>query len=139
MSPDLRKTYNFFQLNCGVKFQNSQKQQLSSPSAKEKCKQSHISCKAFLDEKSNYFFKERSSRFSDVHFRLYYKYMAKDLPFSPNKNNIYNVLFIMSKFFCFILGSIYRRGARRWRKLYRINGHIFQAKRFNRVSFFSVR
>lgn len=31
-------------------------------------------------------------------------------------------------------GSIYRRGARRWRKLYRINGHIFQAKRFNRVS-----
>lgn len=31
--------------------------------------------------------------------------------------------------------NIYRRGARRWRKLYRINGHIFQAKRFNRVSF----
>ena len=30
--------------------------------------------------------------------------------------------------------SIYRRGARRWRKLYRLNGHIFQAKRFNRVS-----
>lgn len=30
--------------------------------------------------------------------------------------------------------NIYRRGARRWRKLYRINGHIFQAKRFNRVS-----
>lgn len=30
--------------------------------------------------------------------------------------------------------SIYRRGARRWRKLYRINGHIFQAKRFNRVT-----
>ena len=30
--------------------------------------------------------------------------------------------------------SIYRRGARRWRKLYRINGHIFQAKRFNRVN-----
>uniref|UniRef100_A0A182XFP8 Protein kinase C n=1 Tax=Anopheles quadriannulatus TaxID=34691 RepID=A0A182XFP8_ANOQN len=32
-------------------------------------------------------------------------------------------------------GSIYRRGARRWRKLYRINGHIFQAKRFNRKAF----
>lgn len=32
--------------------------------------------------------------------------------------------------------SIYRRGARRWRKLYRINGHIFQAKRFNRVRFY---
>ena len=30
--------------------------------------------------------------------------------------------------------SIYRRGARRWRKLYRVNGHLFQAKRFNRVS-----
>ncbi|KAL1413872.1 hypothetical protein MTO96_007923 [Rhipicephalus appendiculatus] len=29
--------------------------------------------------------------------------------------------------------SIYRRGARRWRKLYRVNGHIFQAKRFNRL------
>ncbi|KAF0286950.1 Atypical protein kinase C [Amphibalanus amphitrite] len=29
-------------------------------------------------------------------------------------------------------GSIYRRGARRWRKLYKVNGHIFQAKRFNR-------
>ncbi|KAG8505470.1 Protein kinase C zeta type, partial [Galemys pyrenaicus] len=30
------------------------------------------------------------------------------------------------------LESIYRRGARRWRKLYRANGHLFQAKRFNR-------
>uniref|UniRef100_A0A8C6LDZ6 Protein kinase C n=1 Tax=Nothobranchius furzeri TaxID=105023 RepID=A0A8C6LDZ6_NOTFU len=28
--------------------------------------------------------------------------------------------------------SIYRRGARRWRKLYRASGHLFQAKRFNR-------
>lgn len=34
-----------------------------------------------------------------------------------------------------IIESIYRRGARRWRKLYRVNGHIFQAKRFNRVRF----
>ncbi|KAG0713489.1 Atypical protein kinase C [Chionoecetes opilio] len=33
------------------------------------------------------------------------------------------------------LGSIYRRGARRWRKLYKVNGHIFQAKRFNRRAF----
>ncbi|XP_037794360.1 uncharacterized protein LOC119589841 isoform X2 [Penaeus monodon] len=32
-------------------------------------------------------------------------------------------------------GSIYRRGARRWRKLYKVNGHIFQAKRFNRRAF----
>ncbi|CAG2111447.1 unnamed protein product [Medioppia subpectinata] len=31
--------------------------------------------------------------------------------------------------------SIYRRGARRWRKHYRLNGHIFQAKRFNRRAF----
>lgn len=30
--------------------------------------------------------------------------------------------------------SIYRRGARRWRKLYCANGHTFQAKRFNRVN-----
>uniref|UniRef100_A0A8C6THQ5 Protein kinase C n=1 Tax=Neogobius melanostomus TaxID=47308 RepID=A0A8C6THQ5_9GOBI len=28
--------------------------------------------------------------------------------------------------------SIYRRGARRWRKLYLVNGHLFQAKHFNR-------
>ncbi|KPP73785.1 hypothetical protein Z043_107106 [Scleropages formosus] len=34
-----------------------------------------------------------------------------------------------------LLESIYRRGARRWRKLYRVNGHLFQAKRFNRDSF----
>lgn len=34
----------------------------------------------------------------------------------------------------FVPESIYRRGARRWRKLYRANGHLFQAKRFNRVS-----
>ena len=34
----------------------------------------------------------------------------------------------------FLTGNMYRRGARRWRKLYRINGHLFQAKRFSRVS-----
>ncbi|EPQ10804.1 Protein kinase C zeta type [Myotis brandtii] len=28
-----------------------------------------------------------------------------------------------------------RRGARRWRKLYRANGHLFQAKRFNRRAY----
>lgn len=32
--------------------------------------------------------------------------------------------------------NMYRRGARRWRKLYRINGHSFQAKRFSRVCLF---
>jgi len=31
--------------------------------------------------------------------------------------------------------SIYRRGARRWRKMYKVNGHTFQAKRFNRRAF----
>ncbi|XP_014227718.1 atypical protein kinase C-like [Trichogramma pretiosum] len=31
--------------------------------------------------------------------------------------------------------SIYRRGARRWRKLYHVNGHVFQAKRFNKRAF----
>jgi len=31
--------------------------------------------------------------------------------------------------------SIYRRGARRWRKIYKINGHTFQAKRFNRKAY----
>ncbi|OQR79517.1 protein kinase C iota type isoform 1 [Tropilaelaps mercedesae] len=31
--------------------------------------------------------------------------------------------------------SIYRRGARRWRKIYLVNGHMFQAKRFNRKAF----
>ncbi|XP_054712258.1 LOW QUALITY PROTEIN: atypical protein kinase C-like [Uloborus diversus] len=31
--------------------------------------------------------------------------------------------------------NIYRRGARRWRKLYKVNGHIFQPKRFNRRAF----
>ncbi|XP_019889807.1 atypical protein kinase C isoform X2 [Ooceraea biroi] len=31
--------------------------------------------------------------------------------------------------------SIYRRGARRWKKMYYVNGHTFQARRFNRKSF----
>ncbi|OWA52671.1 Atypical protein kinase C [Hypsibius exemplaris] len=31
--------------------------------------------------------------------------------------------------------NIYRRGARRWRKLYHVNGHVFQAKRFNKRAF----
>jgi len=29
--------------------------------------------------------------------------------------------------------NMYRKGARRWRKLYRMNGHLFQAKRFSKV------
>ncbi|XP_058858701.1 protein kinase C zeta type isoform X2 [Acipenser ruthenus] len=36
---------------------------------------------------------------------------------------------------CHTVESIYRRGARRWRKLYRVNGHLFQAKRFNRKAY----
>ncbi|XP_041378091.1 protein kinase C iota type-like isoform X3 [Gigantopelta aegis] len=31
--------------------------------------------------------------------------------------------------------NMYRRGARRWRKLYHVNGHMFQAKRFSRKAF----
>ncbi|XP_015793089.1 protein kinase C iota type [Tetranychus urticae] len=30
--------------------------------------------------------------------------------------------------------SIYRRGARRWRKIYKVNGHSFQPRRFNKVT-----
>lgn len=47
------------------------------------------------------------------------------------------MLFLYCRFLS-ILESIYRRGARRWRKLYRVNGHLFQAKYFNRVSVFNV-
>lgn len=35
---------------------------------------------------------------------------------------------------CTSTGNMYRRGARRWRKLYRVNCHLFQAKRFSRVT-----
>ena len=42
-----------------------------------------------------------------------------------------------SAIFCFLnyffIGNIYRRGARRWRKIYKINGHSFVARRFSRV------
>ena len=31
--------------------------------------------------------------------------------------------------------NMYRRGAKKWRKYYRVNGHLFQAKRFSRVCF----
>lgn len=31
-------------------------------------------------------------------------------------------------------GNIYRRGAKRWRKIHIVNGHSFVAKRFSRVS-----
>ena len=37
----------------------------------------------------------------------------------------------LNTIYCCVSESIYRRGARRWRKLYRVNGHIFQAKRYN--------
>lgn len=43
-------------------------------------------------------------------------------------------MLLLYNHFLSLLESIYRRGARRWRKLYRVNGHLFQAKRFNRVS-----
>ena len=34
----------------------------------------------------------------------------------------------------FLSGNIYRRGAKRWRKIHIVNGHSFVAKRFSRVS-----
>ena len=46
----------------------------------------------------------------------------------------YNHTCSFLKTFNLCLESIYRRGARRWRKLYCANGHTFQAKRFNRVN-----
>lgn len=49
-----------------------------------------------------------------------------------------HLLFLFLPFFFLTFNlsseSIYRRGARRWRKLYCANGHTFQAKRFNRVN-----
>ncbi|KAK3105007.1 hypothetical protein FSP39_015074 [Pinctada imbricata] len=33
--------------------------------------------------------------------------------------------------------NMYRKGARRWRKIYRVNGHLFQAKRFSKKAFCS--
>ena len=58
-------------------------------------------------------------------------------PKAPNHKSIK----ITKKVFYFVLffaESIYRRGARRWRKVYKVNGHIFQAKRFNRVTPFPL-
>lgn len=43
-------------------------------------------------------------------------------------------MFESFKAFSPLLESIYRGGARRWRRLYCVNGHLFQTKRFTRVS-----
>lgn len=53
---------------------------------------------------------------------------------SPPPSAARPAMLLLYKRFLSLLESIYRRGARRWRKLYRVNGHLFQAKRFNRVS-----
>ncbi len=45
-----------------------------------------------------------------------------------------NLVSLLCDYLLFCAGNMYRRGARRWRKLYRVNGHLFQAKRFSRVS-----
>ena len=34
--------------------------------------------------------------------------------------------------------GLYRRGARRWRKIYQFNGHSFVARRFGKVKFIHV-
>lgn len=62
---------------------------------------------------------------------------GEDRKFQVTLFQIILLLIELTNFYYFwiFLGSIYRRGARRWRKLYRVNGHIFQAKRFNRVSY----
>ena len=40
------------------------------------------------------------------------------------------VTYIIITSFCFLIARVYhRRGARRWRKVRRINGHAFVAKR----------
>uniref|UniRef100_A0A4W3H0R1 protein kinase C n=1 Tax=Callorhinchus milii TaxID=7868 RepID=A0A4W3H0R1_CALMI len=52
-----------------------------------------------------------------------------------SRNGARTTMLVLYTFFLSILESIYRRGARRWRKLYRVNGHLFQAKRFNRRAY----
>ena len=42
-------------------------------------------------------------------------------------------VYVNTTFLCLSTGNMYRRGARRWRKLYVYNGHSYQAKRFSRV------
>ena len=42
----------------------------------------------------------------------------------------------VTRYIILFAGNIYRRGARRWRKLYKVNGHTFSAKRFSRVGTF---
>ena len=45
-------------------------------------------------------------------------------------------IYVNTRFWCVWTGNMYRRGARRWRKLYVYNGHSYQAKRFSRVRIF---
>ena len=42
-------------------------------------------------------------------------------------------MFLINKFYFHLQGNIYRRGAKRWRKIHIVNGHSFVAKRFSRV------
>lgn len=64
--------------------------------------------------------------------------LAADLHLHPSSYLSVTMLLLYNCFLS-LLESIYRRGARRWRKLYRVNGHLFQAKRFNRVSALSLK
>ena len=42
--------------------------------------------------------------------------------------------YIYFMFIFFFTENMYRKGARRWRKLYWMNGHLFQTKRFSKVT-----
>uniref|UniRef100_A0A8C1N7A0 protein kinase C n=1 Tax=Cyprinus carpio TaxID=7962 RepID=A0A8C1N7A0_CYPCA len=57
------------------------------------------------------------------------------LSFRVGIDFFHSFMLLLYNRFLSLLESIYRRGARRWRKLYRVNGHLFQAKRFNRKAY----
>ena len=72
------------------------------------------------------------------HFQVFNQYIFFVVNIIKNHRLYYKMTYNHTcsflKTFNLCLESIYRRGARRWRKLYCANGHTFQAKRFNRVN-----
>ena len=56
--------------------------------------------------------------------------------FQQNMFGPQSPIYVNIHFWCVWTGNMYRRGARRWRKLYVYNGHSYQAKRFSRVRIF---
>ena len=51
---------------------------------------------------------------------------------------IFVLIFDLINVFLCYSGLMYRRGARRWRKIYHYNGHSFVTKRFGKVSIFTI-